>query len=107
REQRGNHVRLGIDGKADVAYKAFVENFVNGSAIVGAAMRFTHDARALGRRSGVWHDSPHRETGREGGWCVAAHWICSRRQSGMSEEQLQVSYHAGNGGNSELAMEAA
>jgi len=37
---------------------------------------------------------------------VAAHLICSRRQSGMSEEQLQVSYHAGNRGNSELAMRA-
>ncbi|PYT41865.1 MAG: hypothetical protein DMG45_11750 [Acidobacteria bacterium] len=37
---------------------------------------------------------------------MAAHLICSRRQSGMSEEQLQVSYHAGNRGNSELAMHA-
>src|SRR5207302_7816701 len=95
REQRGDHVRVAIHGKADVAYKTLVEDFVNGFAIVSAAMRFAHNARALGRRSGFWHCSPHGETWREAGRLVAAHLIYSRRQGGMSEEQLQVSYHGG------------
>src|SRR5438093_11427970 len=90
REQRGDHVRVAIHGKADAAYKTLVEDFVNGFAIASAAMRFTHDARALGRRSGFWHDPPHCETAREDGCGVAAHLICSRPQRGMSEDQLQV-----------------
>jgi hypothetical protein len=94
REQRGNHVRLAVQGKSDVAHVTFVENFVDGFAVVGAAMRFAQDARALGGRNGFWHESPHGETWRGARRFAAAHLIYSRRQSGMSEEQLQICYHA-------------
>jgi hypothetical protein len=64
REQRWDDVRLAIDGESDVAHEAFVEDFVNRSAVVGAAMRFAHYARALGWRDGFWHNAPHGETWR-------------------------------------------
>jgi hypothetical protein len=51
-------------------------------------MRLAHHACALGWRGSFWHDSPHRETWREAAQLSVAHLICSRRQSGMSEEQL-------------------
>src|ERR1700722_4686750 len=87
RVQRGNHEWLAIRGKADMAHKPFIENLVNGFAVVGAALGFAHNTRALSRREGVGHCAPHGETWRGAGPFVAAHLICSRRQSGMSEEQ--------------------
>src|SRR6266704_6016446 len=106
REQRGDNVGLAVDGKSDVAYKTFVENCVNRFAVVSAAMRFANNARALRRRRGFWHDSPHGETWREAGRLFLAHLICSRRQSGMSEEQLQVSYHGRSSADSRRTWSA-
>ena len=87
REQRGYDERLPIGGESDVAHITFVENLIDGFAIVSPTMRFTHDARTLGWRDGFGHEVPHEETWRGAGRIAAAHLICSRRQSGMSEEQ--------------------
>ena len=59
REQRGDDVRLAIDGKAHVTNESFIEGFVNGFSVVDATMRLAHHARALGWRNGFGHDSPH------------------------------------------------
>ena len=59
RVERGNHEGLAIDRKTDVADESFIENLVDGRTVVDAAMRFAHDARALGRRGDFLHDSPH------------------------------------------------
>jgi hypothetical protein len=47
---------------ADVS---FVENFINGFAIVSAAMRFAHYAGMLGWRNGFGHVTPHSKHGAE------------------------------------------
>src|SRR5207302_5080181 len=88
RVERGNHVGLAIDRKSDVAHVSFVEDLVDGLAIVGAAMRFAHYPRTLGWRNGFGHGTPHGEAWRGVGRFATAHLIYSRRQSGMSEEQL-------------------
>ncbi len=59
RKQRGNDVRLAIYGESDVAHVTFVEDLVNGFAVVGAAMRFTYYARTLAWRNGFGHVTPH------------------------------------------------
>ena len=82
-EQRGNHVGLAIHGESDVAHKSFVENFVNGFAIIDAAVWLAHHARALARRSCFGHNAPRGETGRGAYRLAMAHLISSRRHCGM------------------------
>src|SRR5260370_32944579 len=97
REERRDDIRLAIDRKSGVAHVTLVENLIDSLAIVGTAMRFTHDARTLGCRNHFRHEAPHGETWRGACRFAAAHLICSRRQSGMSEEQPQLSYHGRTG----------
>src|SRR6266849_7110853 len=94
RIKRGDDVRLAVERKSNVADEAFVTNLVNRFSSVSAAMRLAHDTSTLGWRSGFGHEAPHGEAWRGAGRLAAAHLIYSRRQSGMSEEQLQVCYHA-------------
>src|SRR5215469_17719150 len=45
-EHRGDDEWLAIGGEANVANEGFIENVVNGVAIVNGAMRFAHDPSA-------------------------------------------------------------
>ena len=96
REQCGDHIGLDINGESHVAHVTFVEDLVNRFAVVRAAMGFAHHARALGWRDGFGHGTSllSIEAWRGAGRFAAAHLIYSRRQSGMSEEQLPICYHA-------------
>ena len=58
-EECGNHVRLAIHGKSDMAREGFIENLVDAFAIVDAALWLAHHARSLGRRKSFGHGTPH------------------------------------------------
>src|SRR4029077_12080370 len=67
RVQGGNDQRLAVGGETDVAYQPFIENLVDGIAVIDAALRLAHNTCALGRREGFGHCAPLLETWRGDG----------------------------------------
>src|SRR6202030_1681888 len=87
RIERGNDKRLGVGGESHMANKPFIENLVDGFAVIEAALRLAHNTRAFAWRDRFGHCSTSSEkTWRGASLFVAARLICSRRQIGMSEE---------------------
>src|ERR1700737_3946123 len=68
--QRGNPKWLRIRSESDVTDHPFIQNFVNGFAIVDAAMRLSNHTRALRRRKTFRHDTPLKT--RSGGGIAGA-----------------------------------
>jgi len=81
---RGNDIGLGVRSEPNVADKSFIENFVDGIAIVDTAMRFAHDTRALRSRKRFRHEEHPVKTRRI---------VDSRRRRGMNGEQSLRCYH--------------
>src|SRR5215469_4980501 len=74
-EHRGDDEWLAIGGEANVANEGFVENVINGVAIVDGTMRFAHDPSAASDGKRILHGNLEIETGRR---------VDSRRHRGMS-----------------------
>jgi hypothetical protein len=55
REHRGDYKRLAVRRESHVADKCFIEDFVNGLAVINGAIRFARHTRSLRRSEILWH----------------------------------------------------